>query len=316
MKREIEDILQKYVDDYAFVSTEEYQSTRESLQRKDLYDSYDFLKPYQTMIMVVLAYPSKQVPYKKGFGKLSRYSYGTDYHLVFKERLDHIEKELKNLGLSTFASVDTGPVDERWAAHLSGLGMLGKNQFLIHKKYGGYVFLASILIDYSIEKDFRVLDTCGDCTLCIKACPTNALDGGFIKDRCISEVSQSKKELSMKEMKHINTLIYGCDICQVVCPKNKGIDYHIHKEFEPTGIEHVPLQDVIKMTNKDYYNLYKNNASSWRGPLIIKRNALCLLMNKKDTTSIPIIKESMVKYKDVMWYNNVARKVLKELEVK
>ena len=191
-----------------------------------------------------------------------------------------------------------------------------KNQYLIHKKYGGYLYLATILIDQVIEKEFTVLDTCGDCDLCVRSCPTNALDGGFIQERCISETTQSKKELSDIEIKHINTLIYGCDICQRVCPKNKGINFTHNKEFTPTGIEQVSLHGILKMTNKEYFNVYERNASSWKGPLIIKRNALCLLMNKGDTSSIPLIQESIDKYSDVLWYNSVAKRVLKKLEVK
>jgi epoxyqueuosine reductase len=316
MKKKIEQILDKYIDAYSFVSTKEYILTRQSLHKNDLYDDYTKAKEYSTIITVGLSYSSDQLSYKKGYGRLSRYSYGKDYHLVMKDRLTLIEKELEVLGIAYYSSVDTGPIDERWASYLSGLGMLGKNQYLIHRKYGGYLYLATILINLEIEKEFTVLDTCGDCDLCVKSCPTNALDGGFIQERCISETTQSKKELTDNEIKYINTLVYGCDICQRVCPKNKGINFTHNKEFTPTGIEQVPLHGILQMTNKEYHDIYQNNASSWKGPLIIKRNALCLLLNKGDTSSIPLIKESIDKYSSVLWYNNVAKRVLKQLEVK
>lgn len=316
MKKAIEQILEKHIDAYSYVSTKEYLLTRKSLQKNDLYDDYSILDGYQTIITIGLSYPSNHLSYQKGFGRLSRYSYGTDYHIVMRERLREIELELGTLGVKTFASVDTGPIDERWASYVSGLGMLGKNQYLIHKRYGGYLYLATILIDVDIEKEFTVLDTCGACDLCVRACPTNALDGGFIQELCISETTQSKKELTDIEMKHINTLVYGCDICQRVCPKNSGINFTHNVEFNPTGIEQVPLKDILKMSNKEYFKIYGNNASSWKGPLIIKRNALCLLMNKGDTTSIPLIRESIDKYSDVLWYNSVAKRVLEKLEVK
>ena len=233
-----------------------------------------------------------------------------------KDRLERIENELKELGIKSYSSVDTGPIDERWAGYVSGLGMLGKNQYLIHKKFGGYVYLATVLIDLEIGKEFTVLDTCGDCDICVRSCPTNALDGGFIIERCISETTQSKKELTDYEMKHINNLIYGCDICQKVCPKNEGINFTHNQEFTPSGIEQVHLHSILKMSNREYNSIYTDNASSWKGPLIIKRNALCLLMNKKDSTSIPIIRETIDKYSDVLWYNSVAKRVLEKLEVK
>lgn len=316
MKKTIEQILEKHIDAYSFVSTEEYLLTRQSLQKNDMYDDYSVLDGYKTIITLGLSYSSEHLPYKKGFGRLSRYSYGTDYHIVMRERLKRIEEELQAKGIHTFSSVDTGPIDERWASYISGLGMLGKNQYLIHKTFGGYLYLATILIDQDIEKEFALLDTCGDCDLCVRACPTNALDGRFIQERCISETTQSKKVLTDKDMKHINTLIYGCDICQRVCPKNKGINFTHNEEFTPTGIEQVPLKEIIKMTNKEYQNIYGNNASSWKGPLIIKRNALCLLMHKGDMSSIPLIRESIDKYSDVLWYNSVAKRVLEKFEVK
>lgn len=314
MQNKIKNVLSKYVDDYSFVSVDEYVSTRKSLQKNDMYNQYGFLKGYQTIITVCLAYPSKELSYKKGYGLLSRYSYGIDYHIVMREKLNKIEQDFEKMGIHSFSSVDTGKIDERWASYVSGLGMYGKNQFIIHKTYGSYIYLATIVIDQKLEKSFKVLDTCGDCTLCIDSCPTNALDGRFHINRCISETTQSKRELTNEEIEQIRTLIYGCDICQKVCPKNKGIDYHIHPEFEPTGIEHVPLKKVLSMTNKEYIGIYKYNASSWKGPLIIKRNALCLLLNKKDTSSIPLIQQSSMKYHDVLWYNSVAKRVIEKLK--
>jgi epoxyqueuosine reductase len=316
MKKKIERILEKHIDAYSFVSTKEYILTRQSLHKNDAFDDYSALDGYDTIITLGLSYSSEYLPYKKGYGRLSRYSYGMDYHIVMRDRLKQIEDELKSLGIKMTSSVDTGPIDERWASYVSGLGMLGKNQYLIHRKFGGHLYLATILIDVDIEKEFTVLDSCGECNICVTACPSNALDGGFVQDRCISHTTQSKKVLSDTEMKHINSLIYGCDICQRVCPKNEGVNFTHNQEFTPTGIEQVPLKDILQMTNKEYKNIYGNNASSWKGPLIIKRNALCLLMNKEDTSSIPIIQESIDKYSNVLWYNSVAKRVLEKLEVK
>lgn len=317
MKQVISDILSKYVDDFSFVSTTEYKETRSSLQKGDFYDDYSFLDGFKTIITLAVSYPSESLKWgKKGTGLLSRYSYGIDYHIELRKRLKEITIELDELGIKSESSVDTGKVDERWASYLSGLGYLGKNQFLIHKKYGGYIYLATILIDQEIEKEFRILDTCGDCRKCIDACPTNALDGKFYIDRCISETTQSKKEFTDYDIKQLKTMVYGCDICQKVCPKNKGINYTHNSMFEPTGIESVNLIEVLKMSNKEYMNIYKNNASSWKGATVIRRNALCLLLNQGVKDSIPVIRQTLDRYKDISWYNNVALKVISELERK
>lgn len=315
MKQQIIQIIDQHVDAYGFVSSKEYQETRSSLQRNDLYDDYQFLDEYKTIITLGLSYPSVPLKWQgKGTGLLSRYSYGTDYHLVFREKLEMIEKELNKLGIKTKGSVDTYKVDERWASYLSGMGFLGKNQFLIHKTYGTYMYLATILIDQEVDKDFTILDTCGTCTKCIDACPSDALDNGFDINLCISETSQSKRDLTDKEISYMKTMVYGCDICQKVCPKNKGVHFEDNTAFLPTGIESLDLIALLKMSNKEYMNIYKDNASSWKGGTVIKRNALCLLGNQRVYEAVEVIKESLEKYRDISWYNSVAVKVLKMLE--
>lgn len=315
MKEEISKILDQYVDAYGFVSTKEYEETRSSLGRNDLYDDYSFLEEYKTIITLGLSYPSVPLKWEgKGTGLLSKYSYGTDYHLVFRNRMNHIEEELNQLGIKCKTSVDTYKVDERWASYVSGLGFLGKNQFLIHKTYGTYMYLATILIDKDIEKDFTLLDTCGTCRKCIDACPSGALDHGFDINLCISETSQSKRDLTETEIKYMKTMVYGCDICQKVCPKNKGINFEHNKEFLPSGIESIDLIALLKMSNKEYMKIYKDNASSWKGGTVMKRNALCLLANQRVYEAVDVIRESLDKYRDISWYNSVAKKVLEMLE--
>lgn len=317
MKSDINKILEKYIDVYSYVSVKEYMESRSSLLKEDIFNDYSKIKDYKTIITLGMAYPSKTLSNKdKKIGLLSKYSYGTDYHIVFRQKLAFIEEDLHQLGIATYGTVDTGEIDERWAGYLAHMGFLGKSQFLITKEYGSYVYLATILIDKDINKEFSIQDTCGTCDLCVKACPTNALDGRFIKERCISELTQSKKELDDTEISSIRNLVYGCDICQQVCPKNKGIDSHIHPEFEASGIEKVDLINVLQLSNREYKKIYGNNASSWKGATIIKRNTLCLLANRGVTESIPIIKETIDKYHDILWYNNVALKVLKKLERK
>lgn len=314
MKEKIIEILNKHVETYGFVSTEEYLKKRRLLNINDGFNDESQFKPYKTIITLGIAYPSKEVKWKgKGYGILSRYSYNIDYHIVFKAILDEITKELNKLDIKTHASVDTSFVDERYASYLSGMGFLGKNQFLINKDYGSYLYLATILVDINITKNTFEYDSCKDCRICIDACPNNALDNGFDSNKCISNLTQLKKPFSNQEIGLINSMIYGCDICQKVCPKNKDIDFHIHKEFEPSGIENINIEELLKMTNNEYIKVYGNNASSWKGATIIKRNALCLIANQDLRQYKSLVEGALSKYESISWFKETAIKVINKL---
>lgn len=313
MKKQIEIILNQYDLSYGFVSVAEYIEKRN--KKKGFTIDHSFLNDYKTIVTLSIPYPKKEVKWKgKGFGLLSRYSYGIDYHIVVKEVVDNIIEQLNSIGIKGTGSVDISKINERDAAFYSNLGFLGKNDFLIHKDYGTYSYLATILIDQEVNKYEVVLDSCGNCNLCITACPGDALEGGFQIDKCISTISQEKKPFSLTDIKYFKTMIYGCDICQKVCPKNNGIDIHKYDGFEPSGIENVDLEKLLQMSNKEYYQMYGNNASSWKGPLVIKRNALAMLYNHKRRDLLPLIKEVHHKYKDVLWYNKTSQQIIDLLE--
>ncbi len=315
MKEKISSVLNKYVDVFGFTSVKEYIDLRSSYNIEDTFSRIPDFNKYKTIIVIGLSYPSKEVELpSKGYGVLSRYSYNTDYHIVIKRVYEEIKNELDKLNIKSHFSVDVSDIMEKQAAFLANIGYLGKNQLLINKVYGSYLNLATILVDIDITKDYELLDTCGKCTLCIDACPSGALDNGFDRSKCISDISQEKNILDETEISYFKTKIYGCDICQTVCPKNIGIDFHLHEEYEPSGIESINLIELLKMTNKEFKAVYGNNASSWTGALVLKRNALCALGNQGVINAIPEIKNSIKKYKDVSWYNETANKVLKMLE--
>ena len=315
MKELISNILEKHVDVYGFVKISEYLEKRSSYGKEDSFTRIPDFNKYKTIIVLGLSYPSKEIEYKgKGYGLLSRYSYNTDYHLMFKKVFREIEKELDSLSIRSHFSVDVSDIFEKQAASLANIGYLGKNQLLINKKYGTYLNLATILVDIDISKNIEVSDDCGECTLCIDACPSSALDEGFNRSLCISDISQEKNILSSEEISYFKEMIYGCDICQKVCPKNSGIDFHLHPEYEPSGIENVNLIELLNMSNKEFKEVYGRNACNWTGPLVLKRNALCAIGNQKLVEAIPHIKKSIEKYKNVSWYNETANQVLKMLE--
>ena len=315
MKVQLCNIIESFTDIYGFISCESYKNKRMNLNKDDYFCDYSILDDYKTIITLGFPYPSSEVKWKgKGYATLARFSYSNDYHVVIQNMLDNIVSKLNSIGIQGEGSVDIGKVDEKYAASLSGIGYFGKNSILINKKYGSYMYLATILIDKEIKEDSMMHDDCGTCDLCINACPTNALDNGFIRDKCISNLSQSKKAFSIDEIKQFKTVIYGCDICIKVCPKNKGIDTHKYSLFEPNGIENIELLTLLEMDNKTFNVHFGSNASHWIGTAQMKRNALCLIANQKLVDYIPQVKESMAAYKDNLWYIKTASKVLEILE--
>ena len=160
-----------------------------------------------------------------GTYKISKYAYGVDYHFVVKEKLKELFQFITNeIGeVSGRVFVDSAPVLEKaWAAK-SGLGWIGKNSNLITKSVGSFYFIAEIILDLDLETDFATTNHCGTCTACIDACPTNAISEYQIDgSKCISYFTIELKENIPSEFKNkMDDWIFGCDICQDVCPWNK-----------------------------------------------------------------------------------------------
>lgn len=170
-------------------------------------------------------YPEKQQ--RADTFKISKYAYGNDYHFVIKYKLKDIVHFIEdNIGeVKTRVFIDSAPVLERAWAKKSGLGWIGKNSMLINQKQGSFFFLAEIILDLELDYDFQTKDHCGTCTICIDACPTNAILQNNVVDgsKCISYFTIELKDKPLpKEVKgRLNDWIFGCDICQDVCPWNR-----------------------------------------------------------------------------------------------
>jgi epoxyqueuosine reductase len=158
-------------------------------------------------------------------GKISRYAWGDDYHDIVKDRLDKLLEFIlsQRPEASGKAYVDTGPVMDKAWAQRAGIGWQGKHTNLITEEFGSWVFLGEILLDLELEYDNPALDLCGNCTLCIEACPTDAITEAYVVDsnRCISYLTIEHRGSIAEELgEKFGGWIYGCDICQDVCPWN------------------------------------------------------------------------------------------------
>jgi epoxyqueuosine reductase len=183
--------------------------------------------------------------------KISKYAYGADYHYVIKDKLKKLLHFInENIGeVSGRAFVDSAPVlDKAWAKK-AGLGWIGKNTNLINKKSGSFFFLAELIVDLELEYDIKpTADHCGTCTRCIDACPTDAIVAPYIVDgsRCISYLTIELKEAIPAEFKgKMDNWMFGCDVCQNVCPWNRFSVLHTEEAFDPAN-------ELLEMNKRDW----------------------------------------------------------------
>ena len=218
---------------------------------------------------------------------LSKYCYGEDYHIVAKKYLqkicDFLEEEINNFEYKFF--VDNGPLVDRYLAYQSGIGYFGINNNIITDEYGSYIFIGYIVNNYEFYVDDPLPKTCIKCNKCVKYCPGNAILGNFELNprRCLSYITQKKDDLSEEEMNLIkeNKMVFGCDICQEVCPHNKGISITNIEEFKTNLITKLDYDEINDISNKEFKRRYGNRAFSWRGKKIIQRNIEIILEKPK-----------------------------------
>ena len=208
-------------------------------------------------------------------GRISAYAQGLDYHIVIKKRLEGVSDKLSENGFKSMMFCDNGPMSDRLLASLCGLGFFGKNGMLINEKLGSYFFIAYILTDCELAEDKPKENTgCIGCNRCIEACPGGALSEafGFDENRCVSFLTQKKGVLSQEQSEIIKKsgYIWGCDICQRVCPHNKVIEAQIIEEFKTGLITDLKMDEGI--SNREFAKKFSNRAFSWRGKSVLKRN--------------------------------------------
>jgi epoxyqueuosine reductase len=196
--------------------------------------------------------------------KIAKYAYGEDYHNVIKEKLSdfmhRIEEEIGHVNGHVF--VDSAPVMERAWAQRSGLGWIGKNSLLLNRSMGSFFFLAEIILDLELECDGPVKDYCGSCTACIDACPTDAIPEPYVVDgsKCISYFTiELKGAIDEKHQpSSFNNWIFGCDICQDVCPWNRFSKPHSESRFEPaTELNQMEWKEI---TNEIFEKVFEKSA--------------------------------------------------------
>ncbi len=233
----------------------------------------------KSVVSLLLNYYPEQTQEDPEAPKISKYAYGKDYHHVIKDKLkelmDHIQEEIGEVGGRVF--VDSAPVMDKAWAQKSGLGWMGKNTNLIHPKHGSFFFIAELIIDLELTADGPIKDYCGTCTRCIDACPTDAIVAPYVVDgsKCISYLTiELKDELLPKEFKgKMDNWMFGCDICQDVCPWNRFSTPHQETQFNPhENLLKMNKSDWEDLTEEVFQDLFKKSAVKRTKYAGLKRN--------------------------------------------
>ena len=276
------ELLEKEVKNLKEWLNKGYHATMEYMNRniEKRFDVRNILPEAKSVISLAINYfVDDNYTNKNGTGKVSRYAWGKDYHLIMWEKLEILEDELKAIEPSFQSKfyVDTGPVmDKVWAVR-SGVGWMGKHTNVISREIGSWFFLATMITNYEFEYNELIPDYCGTCRACIDACPTGAIVNEYVLDsnRCISFLTiENKGEIPEEFKDKFDNWIFGCDICQDVCPWNKKFSKPTSEhEFNTKANKELEIDKILNMTDEEFKERFQSSPISRAKLNGLKRNA-------------------------------------------
>ena len=247
--------------------------------------------------------PPSSDPAEGGRGWISRYAWGggdkpTDYHDVVMQRLRSVETQLAASlpqPIHTRCYVDTGPLVERVFAKYAGVGWIGKNTCIIHQRLGSWLFLGVILTSLELVAGLPAPDRCGSCTRCLDACPTDAFVGPHQLDatRCISYLTIEKRGDIPEELRPgMGRHVFGCDICQEVCPWNRKAPVTTLADFQPqAGLVNPALEWLAQMSDEDFRRRFRGSPIQRAKRAGLRRNAIVAMGNSGDPRFLPLLRD-------------------------
>jgi epoxyqueuosine reductase len=262
----------------------------------------DLLPGARSILTVGLSYnlpddAGEEVPGPSG--KVARYSWGDDYHVVMKERLRTLAEGLpERLGRPLRARwyVDDGPMLDRAVAQRGGIGWFGKNTNLLTPSHGSWVFLGQLITDLPLEPDPPLKKTCGSCVRCIDACPTGAIVAPYVIDnaRCIAYLTIENRGPIPRQLRPLmRDWVFGCDICQDVCPVNVKAAYTREQAFQKRRFSSVDLVGLLRMTEEQFRERFRNSPAKRARLAGLRRNACVALGNAGDPAALPALAEAL-----------------------
>ena len=250
---------------------------RRKLERANIYEYYPKSK---SIISVALNYFTGYADEYFPKNKISNYAWGDDYHTVIKSKLNELLDYIKNnnSNINGICCVDTSPVSEKVWAQRTGIGWIGKHTNLITREYGSWIFLGELILDCDLIYDKPFIDDlCGSCIACIEACPTDAIISEYQLDatKCISyQTIENREDIPLQFSDKMDDWIYGCDICQEVCPWNQKFSVNSNEDvFKPRSFLIENSSDYLySLTDMEYSQLFKNSAMKRTKLKGLKRN--------------------------------------------
>jgi epoxyqueuosine reductase len=274
-----------------------YHGTMDYLQRSapQRLDPNRVLAGVKSVVAAALLYrhPDDRRPGEKGRGVVSRYARGADYHDLMTRRLEALLGFVRSLAPAVRGRicVDSGPVHEKEWAVRAGLGWLGKHTNVVSRRLGSWFFLGVVLLDLDLEYDSPEAGHCGTCSRCIEACPTRAIVQPFVVDarRCVSYLTiELRGDIPEEFRRSMGSLVFGCDVCQEVCPWNRKAPWSRVPEFAAqTGWDSPILRELACLSSADFSSSFRASAirrAKWRGLL---RNAAVAMGNQADPETAP-----------------------------
>jgi epoxyqueuosine reductase len=241
-------------------------------------DPRNLLPGAQSVICFAQSYHTDKQPADATAPRISSYARGGDYHRVLKNKVGVLLVQLRSqLGeFQSAVAVDSGAVLEKaWGAR-AGIGWVGKNSILIHKEIGSFMFLAIVVVDFELEYDHPLPDSCAHCTACLDACPTAAIVRPHVVDarKCIAYLTiETKHELPVEMKGKLNNWAYGCDICQDVCPWNRKAPLHHEPQFEPSSkLYEMSADEWWQLTPEKFRSLFAGTPLARGGYARLRRN--------------------------------------------
>ena len=263
-------------------------------------DPQRLLPGARSIISVALSYhlPSEEEP-RKLEGRVARYAWGDDYHKVMKKRLklyvrglsERLSREIKARWY-----VDDGPMLDRAASRRAGVGWFGKNTNILTSSHGSWVFLGQVVTDLELKPDAPLRKSCGSCTLCLQACPTGALPAPYVLDnqRCIShQTIENRGDIPPELRPLMSDWVFGCDICQDVCPVNVKALYTREQAFRKKRFTTLQLLEMLDMTDEEFRRRFSNSPLKRAKLVGLKRNVCVALGNAGDLSAVPALTRAL-----------------------